>query len=149
MQLTMSEIIERPIDDVFRYVTDVDRIPEWIGVAVSREKLTDGPMGPGTRIRAVDKFMGRQMEYQEEIVSFEPPKNWALRMSGAMQGEVRGRLHEVGGATSLTVDFDVQPSGFAQRVLSPIFRMVMRRAVEGDLARLKARLEGGGGGAAA
>ncbi len=149
MQLTVTKIIERPIDDVFRYVTDVDRIPEWIGVAVSREKLTDGPLGQGTRIRAVDRFMGRRMEFDEEIVSFEPPDRWALRMSGAMQGEVRGRLYEVGGATSLTVDLDMQPSGFAQRVLSPLLRIAAWRAMEGDLARLKARLEGGGGRAAA
>ena len=149
MQLTMSEIIERPIEDVFRYVTDLDRIPEWIGVAVSRENLTDGPIGRGTRIRAVDKFMGRRMEFGEEIVAFEPPERWALRFSGGREGELRGRLSEVGGATSLTVDLDVKPSGFAQRVLSPLFRIPMRRALEGDLARLKARMEGGGGRAGA
>ncbi len=141
MQFTIGEVIERPIDEVFGFLANVERVPEWVPAAVSRTKQTEGPVELGTRVSAVDRILGRRMEFTEEVVEFEPPRSMAMKLSGALNGEFRGRLNHVGGATTVTFDVHVEPSGIAQRLLDPVVSRVAKRMMRADLQRLKGRLE--------
>ena len=50
--------IARPIDEVFGYLTDVARIPEW--QASAEEATLEGELGEGAEIREVRSMMGRR-----------------------------------------------------------------------------------------
>ena len=41
--------VARPVQEVFAYVTDLERLGEWQPNVVSVTKQTEGPMGQGTR----------------------------------------------------------------------------------------------------
>ena len=63
--------IARPVEDVFGYLTDVSRIPEW--QASAEEATLEGELGAGARIREVRSFMGRRAASTMEITEFDPP----------------------------------------------------------------------------
>ena len=108
-----------------------------------------GPLAVGTQIEAVDRFMGRRIEFLEEIVAFDRPTQVTVRASGDVRGEFRLSLNEIGGATSIALAVDIEPSSLAQRALDPVLRFGAKRMAQADFQRLKARLEGGVGRAAA
>ena len=52
-------LIRRPVEDVFDFSADKRNEPLYNPLLVSAEKLTAGPVGPGTRYRATARSMGR------------------------------------------------------------------------------------------
>ena len=51
--------IDRPAEEVYAYVVDLDRWPEWRSDVVGGELLTEGPVRVGTRARGFGKILGR------------------------------------------------------------------------------------------
>lgn len=64
--------IDYPVDSVFSHMA-VELRPHWVTGAVEREKITEGPVGKGTRFRAVDQFgkrsLNRDFERFKELIA--------------------------------------------------------------------------------
>ena len=75
--------IARPPAEVFAYVTDAERLPEWQSSAV--EAQWQGEKAPGARIREVRKFLGRRMDSELEVTEYEPDRLFGLK---ALSGPV-------------------------------------------------------------
>lgn len=75
--------INRPVGEVFARWADLGRAPEWAAAVIERRKLTEGPVGVGTKYRAVDQFLGRRIEFTLEITEYEPDRLMAGAWSGA------------------------------------------------------------------
>jgi uncharacterized protein YndB with AHSA1/START domain len=67
-----SVVIERAPDEVFAYLTDPERLPEWQASALEASQESPGPMSVGTRVREVRKFLGRRMETLLEVTGMSP-----------------------------------------------------------------------------
>ncbi len=67
--LTLSQVIPRPVADVFQTVVDGGRFAEWNPTIRSARQLTDGPIGDGTRFEWDLKGFGRVVQ---ELAEFEP-----------------------------------------------------------------------------
>jgi uncharacterized protein YndB with AHSA1/START domain len=93
--------IDRPIAEVFAFLTDVERLPEW--QASVSEVDVDVPVGPGARFRDVREFMGRRAASTLEVTTYEPPRRFSLRVAeGPIAYEIDHKLEEVGDGTSVT-----------------------------------------------
>jgi hypothetical protein len=66
--------IEAQPEAVFDYCTDVLREPEWNPKLLEVEKLTEGPIGLGTRFKIRLDGVGWSTT---ENIAFERPKYWA------------------------------------------------------------------------
>src|SRR4051794_40324774 len=64
--------IERDRGDVAAYAMDPANDATWIGALTEVSVLTEGPVGEGTRVRRVARFLGKRIEYVNEIVEFAP-----------------------------------------------------------------------------
>jgi len=65
-------VVARPIEDVFAYLADGDRLTEWMSDEFRKvEKASDGAVDKGTRYRYVTKRGG--IESTWEWTEFEPP----------------------------------------------------------------------------
>jgi len=62
MDLAIDFVVRRPVGEVFGAWADLERAPEWAAPVLERRKLTDGPVGPGTRLLARDRFPGRTID---------------------------------------------------------------------------------------
>ena len=65
--------VDRPIDECFDYVADFRTTAEWDATAFRTEKLSDGPVGLGTRFSVRCKLPVGSIELLYTITEFEPP----------------------------------------------------------------------------
>jgi uncharacterized protein YndB with AHSA1/START domain len=84
-------VIDRPISEVFEFVADQRNEPQYNPLMRLSEKITDGPIGVGTRFRADSLSMGRRVAMTIEFTEFEPPyrlaeevKMSAMDLSGSI-----------------------------------------------------------------
>ena len=132
--------IARSAEDVFAYLTDVDKLPEWQGSVVSSR--ADGPLKEGSRIVEQRVLLGHEGETELEVTSYEPGRRFALRtVRGPVNLTIDHELEEAGGETRLHVTAAGKPDGlfrFAARAVEAKARHELRR----DFERLKANLQG-------
>ena len=134
--------IERPVDVVFETVADQRNEPTYNPALISADILTEGPVGVGTRFKAVHKSGRGTMKMTVELVEYDPPRriasvthaSWA-EISGAVTFEQAGD-----GATRMRWSWDVHTKGFAT-FFSPLIGVVGRRQERACWEGLKRYLE--------
>lgn len=67
IDVTVTTTIEAPRDQVASYVVDNRNDLAWIGGISESELLGDRPIGVGSRVRRVASFMGKRIEYVNEV----------------------------------------------------------------------------------
>ncbi len=130
--------IQRSPDDVFDYCTDLRREPEWNPRTRRIQKLTDGPIGLGTRYRG-EWIKGDPMTI--ELVRFERPTSWAsVGRSRRLLADSGGQVSKTPGGARLVIRMELQPQG-PLRLLLPVLGPTMRRREGRNLGAIKAALE--------
>jgi hypothetical protein len=125
-------------DDVFDYCTDLRREPEWNPRTRWIRKLTDGPIGLGTRYQG-EWIKGDPMTI--EFVRFERPTTWAsVGRSRRLLANSEGQVSRTPGGAHLVIRTELQPQG-PLRFLLPVLGPTMRRREERNLRAIKAALE--------
>lgn len=141
--IVVSTEISRSPDDVFAYVTDPTRLPEWQD-SVVRGESSDTPVRVGTKARVTRRVGRWEMTQNSEIAELTPPTHWAVRgLDGPVRGNVRGMIHTLddGARSRVTIELELRGEGIG-RLLLPLF---VRRKAESEMPRniqaLKERLE--------
>ena len=77
---TLNETIhiDRPAHEVFAYVADFSTCEEWDATAVQTERLSDHPLGVGSRFHVVCEAPVGSIPLEYEIVEFQPPEKVVL-----------------------------------------------------------------------
>ncbi len=135
--ITNTALIQRKPEEVFDYCVDMRNELEWNPSAQSMEKMTDGPLGVGTRFRA--KWKQSQL-IDVECTAFDRPKGWTYVNGGPVVITVTIRLTPTDYGTELHTSFDAVPRGWF-RLAFPIFVQVMKREERANMTRIKDALE--------
>ena len=143
VRFELSVDIDRPLHEVWEYLTDPERVPEWQSSAQSSHQVSDGPMRVGTRLRDERRFMGRRATSDVEVSEYEPERLFTLHgLSGPVRFTVRHRLSENGSGTRLDVEAEADPGGIG-RFMRPVIERAAGHELRGDFNRLKEKLEAG------
>lgn len=137
-------MIDRPPEQAFAFVTTPENDHEWISTAVERQREKEGPIEVGSRIRAVDKFLGRRIESVLEVTEHEPSSRSTIQLRGPINARGSYVLEPVDGGTRFrwTLDADAGLGGlYFGRITDPLVTFAFRRRVRSDLRRLKGALE--------
>jgi len=134
--------IDRPAAEVFAFVAHAKNLPRWADGVIWVEPLTEGEPDVGARFRVDGSFLAVG-HGAYGLVLFEPP--WELAAAGDF-GPLRLEDHfwflDDHGTTEVTRRTRTRPRG-GRRLLAPLIRRKLDRAVRSDLSRLKAALESG------
>jgi uncharacterized protein YndB with AHSA1/START domain len=63
MHVETTITIERPISEVFEYVSTPENDPSWVSLFLRHERTAPGPIRVGTTTEEVVKFLGRTASY--------------------------------------------------------------------------------------
>jgi uncharacterized protein YndB with AHSA1/START domain len=86
-RLEATILINRPAEDIFRFLTNPENHPKFVPGMIEFNKLTPGSLGQvGATARGVRRFLGAKMDLPYEITEVEPGNK--LGMKGKM-----GPLH--------------------------------------------------------
>lgn len=143
IRVDASATIDRPVEDVAHYLTDIERMTEWTDMTASR-RLTEGPTKDGTKAYAEVAMGPVKLGWTYEIQDVDTNGGFAFktitRNALGMDGSIRLTPN---GPDATNVDYHVEilTRGLL-RVLEPLLRSEMARNEAGELERLKAALEG-------
>jgi uncharacterized protein YndB with AHSA1/START domain len=133
--------IARPPAEVFAYLTDVSKLPEWQSSATEAE--IDGAVRKGARIRERRRFLGRDVRTELEVTDYRPPERFVLASRGGpVSFSIDHRLAATGDETRLDVEVDVKV-GAMMRIAAQGPLKVAEREFRQDFERLKELLERG------
>jgi uncharacterized membrane protein len=131
--------IDRPAEEVFEYLTDVSRLPEWQSSAESAE--LEGELGNGALVREVRTFMGRRAASTLEVTEYEPPRRFSLRVvDGPIRYSVEHDVEELDGRTRVRFVGRGETRGIPRLMQGTVRRAVERQFVK-DLEAFKRTLE--------
>ena len=135
----LSLEIARPPDQVFAFLTDVSRLPQWQSSAVSAE--AHGPVKAGSHIRERRKFAGRDVRTTLEVVAYEPSTRFDVKgRGGPVSFEIRHVLEQADAGTRLSVRVDVKVGAMIRIAAAGPLKLA-EREFRSDFERLKEILE--------
>lgn len=130
--------IERPRDEVAAYAADWQNDKEWIGALTEVRLVRDEPL----QVARVASFLGKRIEYVNEVVEHEPGRRLVMRsIKAPFPMTVTYEFEDADGASVMRIHTQGDASGF-YRLAAPLLSRAVKRGLERDLGRLKAKLEG-------
>lgn len=130
--------IDRSAEDVFDYCSDHSHEPEWNPKMKRIEKVTDGPLGVGTRY-TTEFVSGPSMVL--ECVKFEPPSTWSLVGSSPVMNAVgEGKVVPTAKGAHLMMRMEIEPRG-ALKLALPLVRHRLCSDFAHDVQNIKTILE--------
>ena len=143
INLDLGTLIDRPVKDVFAFITNPANMAKWNSAVVSMEQITPGAVGVGTKFKNVGEMMGRRIEGEMEVIAFEPDSKYGFQMNaGPVQVSVTLTFKTVGTGTKLSLNAQGNPGGFF-KLAEGVMQGRVKSMMEENLARLKSVLEKG------
>ena len=141
IQLETSVRIERPVDEVFAYVSDPENCPRWNSAVRTVRKTSSGEDPVGSTYAMTRQLPGGQAENELEITAYERPRQFAIRtLSGPTPFVYRYVFSPSDGGTLVELDAEVELPAPAALV-GPLARRAVKRGVDDNFTRLKHALE--------
>ena len=102
-----------PRVEVAIYATDASNDPLWIGGVVESGVLSDGPVRQGTCVARVAKFLGKRIEYINEVIEYDPGVRLVMKsVSGPFPMTVSYEFKEAEGGTLTQIHVRGDAEGF-------------------------------------
>jgi uncharacterized protein YndB with AHSA1/START domain len=147
----MSEInesveINKPPEEVFAYLDEVERHGEWQQDIVGVQRVTEGPLRQGSRVRETRHVPGGNRSMTYEVTEHDPPRQSSFRV---LDGPIRAvgtiSVEPAGDGTKsrVTIAMDFEGHGIGGKLLLPVARNQARKRVPEGQAKMKEILERG------
>jgi uncharacterized membrane protein len=141
-RIATSVEIARSPEDVFAYIADFPRQPEWQEGLVSVTVETEGPTRAGTRVVHRRKLGPQTVATTSEITAYDPPKVVGFRgIDGPIRAEGSQRIEPAGDGSRVLFEMELDGHGLGKLML-PMARRQAARQVAASHEKLKRILEG-------
>ncbi len=131
--------IDRPVDEVFAFLSDFENIPQWNYYVLEVRQLSDSSIGIGTTYHQIRKTD----EQDFRIIEFEPDHMVAVKTlpQSSPSFEMRFTLYEEGNTTRIRDEWKLDTGRPA--ILERLAGGRVKSAVAENVAKLKELLEEG------
>ncbi|NIO68996.1 MAG: hypothetical protein GTN71_08160 [Anaerolineae bacterium] len=142
IKIEQSVVINRPVEEVFAFVTDYETHQQWQSGIVEAKVTSEGPLGVGSQYTYVMQMLGRRLETAGEITEHEPPSKHGWKATSGPFPVFQGAFlfEAVNGSTKVTMVGEAEPGGFF-KLAEPIALRMTQRQLETSLSNLKDLLE--------
>jgi len=137
--------IDKPVDEVFAFVTDASNSHRWDASSLAMEADTAGPWKPGTTFREVRQMGPRKIEFQSKVAALVPNESFDIDSVTGPEFHGHWRVAARGSGTELRWSCEMGVTG-PGRVFQPLIARSFKKGCKENFARLKRLLETGDGG---
>jgi carbon monoxide dehydrogenase subunit G len=135
--------IDKPPAEVFPWLLDADKVPQWMSGLQAYEPLDPGPLHVGSRIRQELTVSGQHLHFELELTELDAPRRAVLRFEGSgFKAANEYSLADADGGSQVTWVISGDTTSFKARLIAPMVQAKLQEKLDGDLARLRALLEG-------
>ncbi len=143
INLDLSTLIDRPMKDVFAFVSNLNNMSKWNSAVVSLQQVTPGEVGVGTKFKSVGEMLGRRIEGEVQVTTYEPDTKTGFQMNaGPIQMNVTISFKTVGTDTKVSLNAQGNPAGVF-KLAEGLLQGRVKSMMEENLVRLKSVLETG------
>ncbi len=136
-----SITINRPIAEVFVFVTDFGNATQWQPGIIEARVTSNGPVGVGTTYTWVQQFVGQKMDTSGQVTVWSPPTAYEWKSTSGpfpVSGGVKFKAE--GNGTVVTSYADAEPGGFFKLAEGLVIKQLGGQFEQG-LKKLKELLE--------
>ncbi len=139
VKVEISLHINRPVAEVFNYLNDPAKMPEWNS---TMEDVTpsESPLKVGTRIRTRVRMLGRKIEGTVEVVEHEPNKRFVLKGDQPFPLKAIYTFQAENGGTRLVSAAEAELGGFF-KLSEPILARIVKKQLQAQFETAKELLE--------
>ncbi len=142
MKFENSVDINQPVERVFEFVTDPRNNPKWQTDILELEMTSENHFGLGASYRCVNRFMGKRIESEIEIIDYEHGKTCRIRITnGVLTGKCSMLFNALEDGTKFTASGELDLRYF--KLLKMIATRKIDQQIKEDMLRLKYILENG------
>jgi uncharacterized membrane protein len=143
MRITEHTIlISRPPDAVFDFFVDFSQAPKWRQYVVTMQRIDDGPLRAGSRLRVSMDVNGGPYEFEMEVLVCDRPNLWRHRSNeGEFKGYVEYKFEPEQGGTRVTLAMEAKPASLYGWLAMPLMWLRKDKPYADQLPRLKRALE--------
>lgn len=139
MKVKHTVIINRPIDEVFAFVTNLNNETRW--QSEIKSVTLEGPLEAGSTFREDRVTFGRQFAWHFRITAFEPPHRISIdTISGTARYRGARLFEAVAGGTKVTEVGELELPRFL-RPFNPLLSWLSKRPLRLAYGRLKQIIE--------
>ena len=133
--LVLSREIFCPLENVFAYVSDLTRAPEWWPNLSEVHRLDgDGPIGVGTRFSFTYNMFGRHFPGEATLTEFVPNERGVLEAQGQIHAIIKNDYRATAKSrTRVTVIIEYEVPGVLGKVVNALI-VERRNAADADHA---------------
>ena len=128
-----TTVVARPIEEVFAFLANGENDVKFSPRVQEIRKITDGPIGLGTRFASTVKDAGMTTKRDFELTEFVAPTRirWAERSKNAVTAPAGGYdLAPDGDGTRVTIFNELEGHGFGKLVVGLALRSARKGADE-------------------
>ena len=144
MRITKSVLINRPVEVVWAFVTDLRNTPNWTRSGSELRLTSEGPPQVGATVEGRRRLFRRfDIKTQGIVISeYEPNHAFSIDATVPLMGRANQRLlfEPVAGGTRLTRSGDLK----LRRIIQPLVPRLIGSVWTTELANLKRLIEGAG-----
>ncbi len=137
-RIIVKRRVNAPVALVFRTVSDISNFSKALPHIVKVEFLSDVKSGLGTRFRETRLMQGKEAATELEVTEFV--ENDRVRMVADSHGTVWDSLFTVAdadGQTDLVLVMDARPYKLSSKLINPMIKSAVQKAVEKDMDAVK------------
>ena len=130
--------------EVFSYVTDPSRFPEWQQGVASGRMEGGGTHGVGARCITRRRIGGSERAAMSEVTDMSPPNRWAVRgLDGPIRAIVNVTVEPLNDTarSRVTIEVDFEGRGIGKLLVPLVVRRQAANEMPANLQVLKDRLE--------
>jgi len=134
--------IDSSVHDVFAYVCDVGRWPEWAPTVLECWVHGGGPLQPGARVDQRAKDLGRTHDRSQEVTAVEAPRSVAFAGTMGNSPSRWGMALEpvLDGRTDALMWIEVDLAGM-MRAVPGLLKGSLQRVSNREMVAMKAAIE--------
>jgi uncharacterized protein YndB with AHSA1/START domain len=142
MKIDFDVLYAQPTEVIFPYVADPSTYADYVPAVVERTLISDGPPGPGSVWRGVDKVGPIKFEWTEELVELEPGRRVLWRHGPPWNATTEVRVEPRDRGSILSVHFEGRLTGRI-RWMELLPDALATRIFRADFERLRSLLDSG------
>ncbi|WP_312098021.1 SRPBCC family protein [Niallia sp.] len=138
-----SVIICEPIEEVFAYFADMANAPEYMNKVEATEKMTDKPIGVGTKYKEIRNVRGNKVYAEIEYLSYNKNNGFIRRSSSnGLTIDYAYRFSEIPEGTQVEFEGTVHVKGLKMRLMRNFLVKMVKSEDSDHVQNAKEVLEG-------
>ena len=139
MKFEISVHVNRPVAEVFQYLNDPTKMPEW-NATIEEATPSETPIKVGTHIRTRGRILGRKIEGTVEVVEYEPNKRVVQKSDEPFSWKAINTFQADNGGTRLVSACEGESHGFL-KLSEPILARIVKKQLQAQFETAKELLE--------